>query len=358
MELKVGDKVKYLDAVGGGVITGFQGKDKVLVLEEDGFEMPVLKRQCVVVNDEKPMAPVRPVTIPMAETRRQEVPAPSQPKVKPTGTISSTLMTGGPEDIDLSLAFLPEDGQPFNEAAIECYLINDSPYTLLFNYASVSGKAWQSRQSGELEPNSKLFLESFDRNLLNEIDKVCLQGLLFRKEQFYSWQNPVSVELRLDTVKFYKLHCFKENDYFEDDALVFPVMQHGVPVRELLVTSEELTNALHEKERPLKNGDQKSQPLTNRKKLIEVDLHSASLLDSTAGMSNGDVLNYQLDVFRKTMDEHRNVKGQKIVFIHGKGEGVLHAALLKELATKYKGCIWQDASFKEYGFGATQVTIR
>jgi len=45
------------------------------------------------------------------------------------------------------------------------------------------------------------------------------------------------------------------------------------------------------------------------------------------------------------------------VFIHGKGEGVLRNALLKELRTKYKGCRSQDASFREYGFGATMVTI-
>lgn len=43
------------------------------------------------------------------------------------------------------------------------------------------------------------------------------------------------------------------------------------------------------------------------------------LLDTTAGMSNSEILNYQLDVFRKTLEECKNKKGQKIVFIHGKG---------------------------------------
>lgn len=40
------------------------------------------------------------------------------------------------------------------------------------------------------------------------------------------------------------------------------------------------------------------------------------------------------------------------------GEGVLRNAILKELKYKYKNCDVQDASFREYGFGATQVTIR
>ena len=51
------------------------------------------------------------------------------------------------------------------------------------------------------------------------------------------------------------------------------------------------------------------------------------------------------------------LKGKKIVFIHGKGEGVLRKNILQELKYRYKGCVWQDASFREYGFGATLVKI-
>ena len=51
-------------------------------------------------------------------------------------------------------------------------------------------------------------------------------------------------------------------------------------------------------------------------------------------------------------------KNKKIVFIHGKGEGVLRMALLDELKRKYPRCEAQDASFREYGFGATLITVR
>ena len=75
-------------------------------------------------------------------------------------------------------------------------------------------------------------------------------------------------------------------------------------------------------------------------------------------MSPVDILNYQLDVFRKTLKEHEKQKGMKIVFIHGKGEGVLRRALINELQYRYKQYTYQDASFQEYGYGATQVTIK
>jgi dsDNA-specific endonuclease/ATPase MutS2 len=102
------------------------------------------------------------------------------------------------------------------------------------------------------------------------------------------------------------------------------------------------------------------QPVQRKEKraqIIEVDLHIHELLDSTAGLSNSDMLEVQLNEFRRVMNENLRNKGQKIVFIHGKGEGVLRNALLKELNYKYKQCSVQDASFREYGFGATQVTI-
>jgi len=75
-------------------------------------------------------------------------------------------------------------------------------------------------------------------------------------------------------------------------------------------------------------------------------------------LSNAEMLQIQIDKFHSVLAEHKNRKGQKIVFIHGKGEGVLRHALIHELSYRYKQYSYQDASFQEYGYGATQVTIR
>lgn len=88
-----------------------------------------------------------------------------------------------------------------------------------------------------------------------------------------------------------------------------------------------------------------------------MDLHADALLPTLSGLSARDILDYQLKVFRETLDAHLRRRGTKIVFIHGKGEGVLRAALVKTLKSHYRSCRWQDASFQEYGYGATLVTI-
>ena len=70
------------------------------------------------------------------------------------------------------------------------------------------------------------------------------------------------------------------------------------------------------------------------------------------------MLQYQMDKFHEVLGKYADQKGQKIVFIHGKGDGVLRKAIEKELKTRYKAYYYQDASFREYGFGATMVTIK
>ncbi|MBQ5720697.1 MAG: DUF2027 domain-containing protein, partial [Bacteroidaceae bacterium] len=48
--MKIGDKVRFLSEVGGGIVSGFQGKDVVLVQDEDGFDIPMLKSQVVLID--------------------------------------------------------------------------------------------------------------------------------------------------------------------------------------------------------------------------------------------------------------------------------------------------------------------
>ena len=129
----------------------------------------------------------------------------------------------------------------------------------------------------------------------------------------------------------------------------------------LKVLPDDLEDAMRSKRRGDEQPQARRVSRNDRKNVNEpivVDLHISELLDNTAGLDNADMLQVQLHEFNRVMEENRAAKGRKIVFIHGKGEGVLRKAILKELSYKYKSCEVQDASFREYGFGATQVTIR
>ena len=191
----------------------------------------------------------------------------------------------------------------------------------------------------------------------------------------------IDVQFRIDTVKFYKLHTFQENDFFELPALLYTIVENDKVTRPLVVDSKQLKEEMYQKEPKdhieVTKADEKENntyvrrynarkqtgnpfQLKHRgdKDIVVVDLHAHELLDTTTGMSAIDILNFQLQKFRDTLQQYKDKKGQRIVFIHGKGEGVLRRALINDLNYRYKKYQYQDASFQEYGYGATQVTIR
>jgi len=351
--MKIGDKVRFLNAVGGGIVKGFKSKDIVWVEEDDGFETPALIRECIVIESDN-KAPVKSPEKNVANNQEIAVQVSNDSKES-----YEIVELPGKERLNIYLAYLPLDIKMIGKCSYEVFLINDSNYYLFFNYMNRQNNAWYSRFTELIEPNTRLFIEEFTKEQLNELERICVQFVAFKKDKPFSLKNTYSVELRIDGVKFYKLHSFRENEFFDDEAMIYPLVVDDIPERELLISASDLQGAITQKAKA-DNSYRQPAPVKREKTqpLMEVDLHINQLLDSFAGMNNTDMLNVQLDKFRQTMEENKNKKGQKIVFIHGKGEGVLKNALLSELKLKYKNFPVQDASFKEYGFGATMVTIK
>lgn len=363
--MKIGDKVRFLSEVGGGVVTGFQGKNIVLVEDQDGFDIPMPVHECVVIETDDYNIPT-PAAKAVASKKKEEEQAARSEELqagrlsKPQASVYRQPEIKGGDVLNVYLAFVPEDIKAVSTTPFEAYLVNDSNYYMYYTYLSAEGKSWTTRSHGLIEPNTKLLLEEFEKSELNDRERVAVQLVAFKDNRSFVMKPAVSMEVRIDTVKFYKLHTFQPTDFFETPALVYDIVKNDVPVKQVYVSAEELQDVLIQK----KDVDALSKPQTVIKRggtkdgIIEIDLHIGELLDDTRGMSNSEILNYQLDKFREIMEQYKNKREQRIVFIHGKGDGVLRKALLDELKRKYPACRHQDASFQEYGFGATMVTIK
>ena len=323
-----------------------------MVEDADGFDIPMPIRECVVIETDdynmrrkpgssvpKPEEPVKPVKPEMPVIQRQ-------PEVR------------GGDTLNVFLAYVPEDAKAMMTTPFETYLVNDSNYYLYYTYLSAEGKAWKNRSNGLVEPNTKLLLEEFTKDVLNDMERVAVQLIAFKDGKPAAIKPAVSVEIRIDTVKFYKLHTFSDSDFFEEPALIYDIVKDDMPARQAFLNADDIKDALLAKKAVDVIPARKPEAKVPQSDIVEIDLHAHELLDSTAGMSNGELLNYQLDVYRKTLEEYKSKKGQKIVFIHGKGDGVLRKAIMQEIKNKYKNYQSQDASFREYGFGATMVTIK
>lgn len=89
-----------------------------------------------------------------------------------------------------------------------------------------------------------------------------------------------------------------------------------------------------------------------------IDLHIENLVDSHRGMSNFEILNIQMTHFRRFLNKSINKQHRKIVIIHGVGEGVLRQELRKELDNYFPNLEYYDASYQEFGMGATEIRLR
>ncbi len=385
--MKKGDQVRFLSETGGGIVAGFQGKNIVLVEDADGFQIPVSITEVVVVSNEQDRKQGRTNTIQTApraidteqnEGGSQSIKAlltrnedddhaneqePADREITFRKPVEERL---GGNKLSLFLAFLPENIKNLSNTRFEVYLINDSNYHLFYTYATAEGQSWLLRSSGELEPNSKLLLERIAHEDVNNIEHTALQAIAYKQEKDYALKPVVDGQLHIEPLKFYKQHLFCENPFFETDALLYPIVEND----ETVTPEQPHLDADALKESMLGGGSadksnhkkpsKENRPLRSRSEgdMLVVDLHADEILETTQGMEPFDILQYQLELFRRTLQEHAKSYGQKIIFIHGKGEGVLRKALVTELRRNYKGYLYQDASFREYGYGATQVMIK
>lgn len=407
--MKIGDKVRFLSETGGGRISGFKGKNIVLVEDEDGFEIPTPINEVIVVTDDDYSSSHMIETMKNAEETsakpdnrsiRQRLSASDEPdeavdeddSQEPVDDDPSVGFVPKPRErkdgdkLSVYLAFVPMDIKNLSNTQFETYIINDSNYFINCTYMTAEGNSWKLRTVTEIEPNTKLFIERVGFSDFNDLAHASIQLLAYKREKPFLMKPAVDVQFRIDATRFFKLHAFKDNDFFDIPALLYTVIENDRPVHPLVVDTKTLKEELYSKSEPEQKSDRQparvkqsdavshNTPLVKRyekgqsksrnvKQILHddkivIDLHANELLETTAGMSNADILDYQLDVFRRTIEQYKDKKGQKLIFIHGKGEGVLRHAIIHELNYRYKKCQYQDASFQEYGYGATQVTIR
>lgn len=357
MAAKIGDLVRFLNSTGGGRVVRIDGP--VAYVDDDGFETPVMLRECVVVAGGD--------TFYKSETRAKQPDDRPVPPPPPTSVASHApelppiVETPEGERINLVLGFEPIDIKRLSETSFDAFIVNDSNFALYLTVATRANisESWTLRFAGHIEPGTQEFLFELTHDELPYLGHIAVQAIAFKSKKDFTLKDTIAYAQRIDPTKFARLHCFTENAYFEGKVLAFDIVRDDLAVRPHTIDPIKLEQAITEK----KQSDQQNRPKAYKsarkpQQIIEIDLHASALLDNLNGLTKADILNFQIDTFRKVMDENLHYPGRKIVFIHGKGEGVLRQALLKELNYRYKGHEVADASFREYGFGATQVTIR
>jgi len=340
MQINIGDKVRFLSEIGGGRVTRIIDAKTVMVLnEENDFEIPTLKSDLVVIESQ-------------SEGNSSSSHSLSTTKQPVQSAKSETLKV---KKEDIYFAFVPRAGYEATSSPLELYLINDTNSILLYNFFNQKNEKFEGITTGNVDPNSKILLTEFDQKDLGTLSAFHFQILYYQAGDFTP-KAPLSKTVKIQAVKFYKSNSYKITDYFHEEVILHQLTGDDIDHKFDELSQKDFNKVIREKEsKETKVQSPKLNPKTN---ILEVDLHINKLIDSVTGFSNADILNFQMDKFHEVMRENESNKGKKIVFIHGIGNGTLKQKVLSELKRKYKKHNYQDASFKEYGYGATLITIK
>lgn len=325
MAIRIGNRVRFLNEKGEGVVTRFKDKAHAFV-EVDGFEIPYHVSELVLVDTE--------IVFTGEEKKGEEI-----------------LQEG------VFFMVEPDHEIPLLQNEFSFYILNSSSYHLLFTYSIRDGKQYQTTKQGEIGPFQKVLLKKLQKHQVREFGYHKIE-LLFFKKQHYTPQIPVAEIIHLNE------SVLNPSTFIPHHDFKFPVW--ACTLKDNFMEAKQVEQKLtdYDKERlrmlkELKKQDKISVPHKNPAFLVdkEVDLHIEELTDSFRGMSNHDMLQLQLRSFQKHLDEAINNRYHKIVFIHGVGNGRLKQEIMAILAGYTKEVRYHDAEYKRYGMGATEVII-
>ncbi|MDE6010664.1 MAG: DUF2027 domain-containing protein [Muribaculaceae bacterium] len=232
-----GDTVRYLNSVGGGVVTRIDGK--IAYVDDNGFETPFQIKELVVVlpaGHEKPEGgarlmfdqkaydmgkqSTRPGTKPAAG---EKLPKDRTPEPAPLPPVPETEHG---DRLTIALAFEPSDVKRLSEATFNAVLVNDSNYTLQFYLAgrNPDSTGWSVIYQGDVQPNELIDLAQFSHSTLGRIERIVFQAIAFKADREFEIKDPIAVMRKLDLTKFHKLHCFRPGRFFDTPVLEFPLI--------------------------------------------------------------------------------------------------------------------------------------
>ncbi|MDD4149065.1 MAG: DUF2027 domain-containing protein [Bacteroidales bacterium] len=348
MELSVGDKVRFLNDIGGGIVVKLLPKNMAIVKDKDDFEYPYPVRELVLVEKfiEK-----------SANTFPGNLYADDDKKLGKKVEVIKEIVVEKPElkednISEILFAFIRKKSDDFD--GFEAYLINDSNFFLFYHVVLRGDDGFNKLDAEILEPNTKIAISELSREQINSSKEIIVQAVFF-DHPYDTLHQMLERKIKIVPLKFFQEHVFIDSEFFSEKAYVFELLSEKPGLGESIKSEKDFENNLLLKE---EQDEDLSHKFKARKKpeTVEVDLHINQLVDSVIGMSNADIIKIQLDLFHKTITEAIMNKTRKVILIHGIGNGTLKEAIRESLNKQYK-LQFEDASFKEYGFGATEVIL-
>ena len=336
MKFKPGDKVQLINEAVEATVSKIHSETDLFVLDENGFEYKVKISEIVPLFDFK--------TIDGNE---------SDGAVSDlSGFTEKSILKYFKNHPSCFLCFVPHDSENLLHSEYSVIIVNTSDETLMYSiYFTEDASGYSSY--GVVEPGNEIVSGITGNDFPVPRFKFLLRFIIHSVKSKTGQR-----EFSFTPEDFLDEKLFLSRDLFRNHILAFDLHANDemeIPEGEIKKLVDYFTP---EKIKPVKETaparkrNDETLLFTNEK---TVDLHIEELADDYAGMSNGEMINLQLSHFRKELDSAMLNHYYRIIFIHGKGNGVLRNRIRTELETM--NLKFKDADTAKFGFGATEVML-
>jgi len=359
MKFNIGDKVRFLNQSGGGIVTKIISPKMVSVAIEEGFEIPTLTSELLLIQTQDSGSRFfskSPETKPITNETQNPAAYHTTPKETEDEEEIDRLFSIRPgkpsESNTIWLAFIPHDQKWLITGLVDICLLNPTDYDLLFSFMiRQPDKQWRGVDYDVLPPLSGFTVATVLRDELENWLEGSVQ-MLFRNDLQPKLIMPASAAFNLKPARFLKEDNYIENSFLDEKALIINLASAGTTVS----TPGQTEGADHTFESRIQTPKPKTLIDKHRTAPFEaeVDLHISALTDNYAGLSNHEILKIQTDYLQRCIESALEAQYRKVNFIHGIGNGTLRNAIL-EMLKQYEELTARNASFKKYGYGAIEV---
>ncbi len=355
MKCRLGDRVRFLNEVGGGVVLKIIDNKTVSVQTEDGFEIPTLDSELVIVGREDDQSQnILQEKETIGNNKKFKV---QYIDTKTDNQSRNTIKIQNDNKLKVDekffIAFVAKNINSLNDCEIALYIINSSMY--MANYSlSIKEKDMNILiKYNLLLPDSKEYINTYLSKEFTKEISFNLQAIFFSNEPF-TMQQPVQYDFTIQRSDLLNENRYVVNQFFHENSYILSFSD----LNQKNLLGKIPDDTIYESIK-LKDG-QKKQPIKQEiAEVEEVDLHIQEIVENYQNYSAGEIIQMQLSRFETALEGGIiSDKTRKMVFIHGLGNGKLKHEVRKLLDTKYKKLRYQDASFKEYGYGATLVYVK
>lgn len=332
MKFKPGDRVKFLNEKGGGVVRRLLDANTIEVTIEDGFDLPFKISE--IIPDPQYMK------VEEKDERQDSVLHPeSEQETGREGLLSSASLSTG-----VYFALRPQIPERPSGVS-DVLLVNNSGTEIIYNVYTWDKGRFRGAHYGNMEQGKIVILDSVD---FQGAEKWCraLFQLMFHEDLSQNPPEPVTAGLKIKHSRLMHEETYGPNDFFDQPALIrrlFPFAQESEQPPVLVKREESLSQSLIEQHR-VADGE------------AEVDLHFDKLPSWNPDTPADQIMRIQLDYLRRTLESAISAGYRKLVYVHGVGAGVLKIEIRKVLET-YDFIEFYDASISKYGIGATELRI-